>query len=94
MESRDIFLIVTLFIIVTVIAHIFASGCPPEEAPFVGGGEARRDGETGRGEARRDSEARRSEARRGSESRRSEAGRDEAGHSESNDITRYFVDAG
>ena len=52
MESRDIFLIVTLFIIVTVIAHIFASGCPPEEAPFVGGGEAGR-GEAGRGEAGR-----------------------------------------
>jgi hypothetical protein len=37
MESRDIFLFITLFIIVTVIAHIFASGCPPEEAPFVEG---------------------------------------------------------
>ena len=50
MESRDIFLIVTLFIVVTVIAHIFASGCPPEEAPFVGGGEAGR-GEAGHSEA-------------------------------------------
>ena len=81
MESRDIFLIVTLFIIVTVIAHIFASGCPPEEAPFVGGGEAGR-GEAGRGEAGH------------SEAGHSEAGHSEAGHSESNDITRYFVDAG
>jgi hypothetical protein len=56
MESRDIFLFITLFIIVTVIAHIFASGCPPEEAPFVG----------------------------------EHAMADQV---ESNDITRYFVDA-
>jgi hypothetical protein len=91
MESRDIFLIVTLFIIVTVIAHIFASGCPPEEAPFVGGGEARR-GEAGGGEARR-GEAGGGEAG-GGEAGHSEAGRGKAGHSESNDMTRYFVDAG
>ena len=46
MESRDIFLIVTLFIIVTVIAHIFASGCPPREAPFVGGAAPGNGGDT------------------------------------------------
>ena len=38
MGHRDIFWLVVLLILVTIIAHIYTGGCSPEESPFVGGG--------------------------------------------------------
>ena len=42
MGQRDIFWLVILLILVTIIAHIYTGGCSPKETPFVGGSPGRK----------------------------------------------------